>query len=188
MTNLLPYARLCQSAYSGKQIGDHAIAVDTDGPAVVIAIAGTANLENVLEDVSVWPARCCGSLAHAGVVRGFRELERTIAGYIETFAPVVFAGHSLGGGIAQLFAARYQTRVITFGSLRTWFRFSRAPRLDHLRVVCDDDPVPLLPGLCYGHSQRLLVKLDDHDGDIINVTDHPIHKYIGRLERWPAEK
>lgn len=179
---LLPYAKLCKEAYDGIKVENHSFAVSDIPGLTIIAIAGTKNLENVLEDVSAWPVRTpTKALAHAGVMNGYHELEDAVIAHIPKDRSVVFTGHSLGGGIAQIFAEKFKTPVITFGALKTYFRFYPAPPIFHIRSVCDDDPVPYLPGLMY--SQRCEAKvLKDSDGHFIEAKDHFIDTYIKRLQ------
>lgn len=181
--DLLTAALLCKKAYNGFKVENHSFAVADLPDATIIAIAGTANLENVLEDASVWPRKSpSGAFAHAGVMDAFTELEKAVEGHVPKDRRLVFAGHSLGGGIAQIFAEKYSTEVITFGSLKTYFRFYPAPKLYHSRVVCDDDPVPLVPGIMYSHRNEA-IELKDKDNEILDVKDHSIDVYINRLKR-----
>lgn len=178
-------AHLCKQAYKGIQVGNHSFTYHHLPDVTIFAIAGTANLENVLEDVSVWPSLTpTKRLAHAGVINAFKEIENEIEAFIIKDRPVMFTGHSLGGGIAQIFAEKYKAKVITFGALKTYFRLYPAPKLDHIRVVCDDDPVPLVPGILYAHREDPIV-LSDHDGGF-DVKDHFIDTYIKRLDTFPA--
>jgi len=173
---------LCKAAYEGIKVGDHSFIVDTNGDRTVIAIAGTANLENVFEDASVWPSWTPkGKLAHAGVMNAVNELNNTISDQVKKDSSVVFAGHSLGGGIAQIFAEKFNCEVVTFGSLKTYFRFYGANNLLHTRVICDHDPVPMVPGLFYTHNAKPLV-LYANDGEWIDIEDHYLDNYINLLE------
>jgi len=184
MTNqtLIKTAMLCKAAYEGIKVGDHSFIVDTNGDRTVIAMAGTANLENVFEDASVWPRRTpTDKFAHAGVMNAFDVLECTISHVVVKSGPVVFAGHSLGGGIAQIFAEKFNCEVVTFGSLKTYFRFYGTKNLLHTRVICDHDPVPMVPGLFYTHNAKPLV-LYANDGEWIDIEDHYLDNYINLLE------
>lgn len=183
MESLLKMAVLCTTAYDGQKVGAHSFAVDNIGKTQLIAIAGTKNFENVMEDISVWPKKTpTGSLAHAGVMDGYKELKQAVSASIKKDKPLIFCGHSLGGGIAQIFAEVYGCPVVTFGSLKTYFRFYPAPTLEHLRVICDDDPVPLVPGVMYSHRQQPLV-LNDYDHEFIDIKDHLMKNYVAQLEK-----
>lgn len=185
MTSLLEYARFCSVAYNGYKVGDHSYFATSNGKELIIAIAGTANLENVIEDICFWPSKTpSGALAHAGAVRGYRELESTISGILRKDLKPVFCGHSLGGGIAQLFAEKYHCKVVTFGALKTYFRFYTAPELNHIRIICDDDPIPKVPALLYTHRQRP-IKLNDFDKEYLDIKDHLIKNYVWQLEKMP---
>jgi hypothetical protein len=180
--SILKAAMLCKHAYDGTKIGDHSYTVDYDGDRTVIAIAGTANVENVIEDASCWPSRTpTEALAHNGVVHAFEEMEEEVSKHAIKPGPVVFAGHSLGGGIAQLFAEKFKCEVITFGSIKTYWRFSDIPKLQHTMVVCEDDPVPMLLGFMY--TNKVIPLVLKKDGDLpVEVEDHFIEEYIKRLE------
>lgn len=182
MYSLLDYAKLCNAAYNGKKVNDHSFEVDVRVGMIVIAIAGTKNFKNLLHDASIWPSLTpTNCLAHAGVVGAYQELFSEIEPYTKTKLPFCFTGHSLGGGIAQIFAEKFGVKVITFGSLKTYFRFYN-PRLNHFRVVCDDDPVPLMPGcIAYSHKESALSLVDSDKG--WDFEDHPINNYIARIQQ-----
>jgi len=181
--SLLQCAQLCEAAYDGTKVGAHSYAVDSNIYRTVIAIAGTKNLENMLENASIWPRKSPnGYLAHAGVVNGFKELESEISNHVVKSGPVIFTGHSLGGGIAKLFAEKFNCEVVTFGCLKTYFRFYKVPKLKHTRVVCDDDPIPWVPGVCYTHTCESM-KLSDKDSEMVDIKDHFINTYIRLLQK-----
>ena len=175
-------AYLCDQSYS--DVNPNFVTVDdlkygvfeTDHGKIIV-IRGTDNLENWGVNANVLPARSCGGfLAHKGFVKAYREL---CSGGMPTNKDpnVIATGHSLGGALATLLAEHIGCKLITFGSPRVYWRFSRAPKLDHIRVVRDDDPVPKVPNLLYSHRQEPLVLKDgDHRG--LQVKDHFMTGYI----------
>lgn len=148
-----------------------------------VTIRGTANAENWLRDADIFPIRSCGGhLAHAGFVEAYRTLCSGGMPTIKGLPNMVVTGHSLGGGIATLLAEHTGCRLITFGSPRVYFRFASAPKIEHARVVCDDDPVPMVPRLLYSHRVEPIV-LKDSDNSMIEVKDHFMQHYYEMIER-----
>lgn len=145
-----------------------------------IVIRGTANVQNWLRDASAIPSRTCGGyLAHAGFVSAYRAL---CSGGMPTIkgSDVIVTGHSLGGAVATLLAEHIGCKVITFGSPRVYCRFLPAPKLDHDRVVCDDDLIPEIPRLLYAHRTKPIT-LFDNDNQLVSIKDHSMSVYIDRL-------
>lgn len=178
-------AQLCLDSYDDNApgfttVGDLRFGVFDTPVGTVIAIRGTANVDNWLTDASVWPKRSCGGyLAHAGFVDAYREL--CAAGMPTTKGQSVIAtGHSLGGAIATLLAEHTGCKLITFGSPRVYWRFGRAPLLQHTRVTRDDDPVQHLPKFCYSHRQPAMV-LHDGDHHLLQIKDHKMSGYVGAV-------
>jgi len=149
----------------------------------ILAFRGTSNKMNVRRDINVMPKRTIGGhLAHKGFVDAANELVMEV--YNKTGGldrtKIVITGHSLGGAIALLFAELFNCRVITFGCPRVYCRFGSAPSIDHVRIICDDDPVPMIPNFMFRHLHAAKV-LRDQDGGI-DVEDHDIDVYIARLK------
>jgi len=175
-------AKLCKDSYDDTapgfvNVGDLRYGVFDTEYGTVIAIRGTANLDNWLTDARAFPARSCGGfLAHKGFVSAFREL---CTGGMPTIkgGNVIATGHSLGGAIATLLAEHTGCKLVTFGSPRVYWRFGRAPVLDHVRVVRDDDPVPMVPKFLYSHRCDP-VAIHDNDHHLIQVTDHLMTAYM----------
>ena len=148
----------------------------------IIVIRGTDNLENWGVNANVLPARSCGGyLAHKGFIRAYREL--CSGGMPTTKNPSVIAtGHSLGGALATLLAEHIGCKLVTFGSPRVYWRFGKAPKLDHTRVVRDDDPVPEVPKFLYSHRADPLV-LKDGDHRHLQIKDHFMKGYLEALAK-----
>jgi pimeloyl-ACP methyl ester carboxylesterase len=181
-------AHLCAESYNDKSpdfitIGDLRYGVFDTLFGKIICIRGTANLDNWLTDARAFPARSCGGyLAHKGFVSAYREL---CAGGMPTTKgqKVIATGHSLGGALATLLAEHTGCRLVTFGSPRVYWRFGSAPKLNHIRIVRDDDPVPMIPALFYSHRSRPLA-LRDSDHHLIQVKDHSMAGYSKALATY----
>ena len=175
-------AKLCEASYDDNAegfvtVGDLRFGVFPTEHGTIVAIRGTANLDNWLTDARAFPVRSCGGyLAHKGFVSAFREL---CTGGMPTVrgGNVIATGHSLGGAIATLLAEHTGCKLVTFGSPRVYWRFGRAPALDHVRVVRDDDPVPMVPKFLYSHRCEP-VAIHDGDSQLIQVTDHFMKAYV----------
>lgn len=180
-------ALLCEQSYS--EVNANFVTVDDLRYGIfatehgkIIVIRGTDNLENWGVNANVLPARSCGGyLAHKGFIKAYRELcsagMPTVKGQ-----NIVATGHSLGGALATLLAEHTGCKLVTFGSPRVYWRFAKAPKLDHIRVVRDDDPVPEVPKFLYKHTQEPLV-LKDGDHRLVQVKDHFMAGYIKALKK-----
>lgn len=183
-------AELCESSYDDAApgfttVGGLRYGVFGTPHGQIVCIRGTANFDNWLTDARVFPARSCGGyLAHKGFVAAYREL---CAGGMPTSkgAPVIATGHSLGGALATLLAEHIECPLVTFGSPRVYWRFGRAPTLDHIRVVRDDDPVPMVPKFLYSHRTEPM-KLKDNDLHLIQIGDHFMTGYRKMLATIPV--
>jgi hypothetical protein len=120
-----------------------------------IAIRGTANRGNLLEDVEM-RIRTDLQIAipvHAGFDNTTRMLYAGMKPYLKANYQTNIAGHSLGGAIAALLAVYltedgYEvTKVITFGQPKftTSDGVQRLGFLPITRVVDENDIVPMLP-------------------------------------------
>jgi len=70
--------------------------------------------------------------------------------------------------------------AITFGSPKVWVRWC-APKINHIRCIHKDDPVPKLLPILYNHKETQL-KIVGSDGFMLNVSKHYIESYIKELE------
>jgi hypothetical protein len=101
---------------------------------------------------------------------------------------VWFTGHSLGGGLAALAAARFgeTANLYTYGAPRVGLRsFTRNVRLPAFRIVHNEDIIPLLPprGLYWFHFDELYdhvgqVKYFDRAGAIHDREVRPLMRMI----------
>ena len=182
-------AQLCLDSYDDNApgfvtVGDLRYGVfDTEHGRIVV-IRGTSNADNWLTDARAFPARSCGGyLAHKGFVAAYREL---CTGGMPTTkgADIIATGHSLGGALATLLAEHTGCKVVTFGSPRVYWRFGRAPKLNHVRIVRDDDVVQHVPKFLYSHRAEPVVLKDD-DWHIVQITDHFMEGYVEAIKKTP---
>lgn len=176
-------ARLCRESYHDPipegfcDVDDLRFGVRQKDGVTYIAFRGSANLLNWVRNLRIFPAKTPrGHMAHRGFVKGFERLNK----YIKVSGPTVFTGHSLGGGLATLFAEAHRVPLVTFGSPRVYVRWGEGPNLMHRRYVTDDDPVPMVPRYLYSHKCVPIV-LPDNDGGI-DWEDHDLEgAYIARM-------
>ncbi|MCV2403028.1 lipase family protein [Marinomonas sp. C2222] len=120
-----------------------------------IAIRGTANLNNVILDLSVSLTSddVLGIKLHHGFASGSKAVFEDLLPYLSKDKPVFITGHSLGGAIAVILAMQLQKegyplqQVVTFGQPKVTNvsgakAFSNLPLI---RIVTPEDIVPLVP-------------------------------------------
>jgi triacylglycerol lipase len=139
----------------GKTDAQYFIERDDKAKVQYIAIRGTANKRNVLEDVEM---RIREDLAlaipvHAGFDATTRLLYADMQPYLRKNYTTYITGHSLGGAIAALLAIHmtddgYKVeKVVTFGQPKftTTNGVEKLEFLALVRVVDENDIVPMLP-------------------------------------------
>ncbi|MBB4287732.1 lipase family protein [Roseospira goensis] len=153
------------------------IALDADRARIVVALRGTEVSHWQWRDVAAnlgIPSPWAGpGRAHTGYSRQLdRILDRVALSIRRTGHPVAVTGHSMGGALATLLAARLWWRqsaclglygvaeVVTFGAPKALdAEAAAAIGCPVRRYVVDGDPAPLwppLPGLCHpGPAIRL---------------------------------
>lgn len=187
-------ARLCQQSYQddyGVDVGDLRFAVEDRGAYAIVVFRGSDNVLNWLRDLEAIPARTRdGHWAHQGFVGAFDRLWGRVTHALAILGkPAIFTGHSLGGAIAVLFAEALYCQAVTFGCPRVWWRPGEPPRINHIRVICDDDPVPGVPRLLFQHDEGAVeVVLNDRDGELVNPEDHRMAHYLARLRQVSGEE
>jgi predicted lipase len=189
----LQLAQLCQQSYEGgpqfTDVEELCFGVIDCGDSVVVVFRGSANLSNWLLDMEAFPQLTkSGCMAHHGFVTAMDELWDTVRDQLPgDDRTVIYTGHSLGGALAVLFAQQTGAQAVTFGCPRVWWSKDEPPTIDHVRVVCDDDPVPLVPRVSFQHDKtEAIVMLVDGDCEFINPCDHFIDHYVARLEKETA--
>lgn len=164
---------------SHKESGEDAQAyVWTKDSRLYITFRGTHGVEDIKADSDGLKTVAIAGEArvHQGFWKQFKSIESTLREQIEkhdSLIDIVFAGHSLGGGIAQIaaayYGAMYPTKNIvchTFGGPRAgnvafteWF----ANHVDsQTRVVNKNDPVPMVPQRSiWHHTAERCIVIDD---------------------------
>ncbi|RLP25935.1 lipase family protein [Mesorhizobium sp. YM1C-6-2] len=179
----------------GKTDAQYFIERDDRAKVQYIAIRGTANRKNLIEDVEM---RIREDLAlaipvHAGFDATARVLYADMKPYLKPGYRTYITGHSLGGALAALLAIHmvedgYKVdRVITFGQPKftTTDGVGRLGFLSLTRVVDENDIVPMLPPTTivnrvygvYEHAGPEIILLEGphyvflptHDADRISI-------------------
>ncbi|MCX7305915.1 MAG: lipase family protein [Hyphomicrobiales bacterium] len=150
-----------------------------------IAIRGTANRKNLVEDVEM-RIREDISLAipvHIGFDATARTLYADMKPYLKTNYTTYITGHSLGGAIAALVAIRmvddgYRVeKVVTFGQPKftTTDGVGKLGFLTLIRVVDENDIVPMLPPTTIVNR---VYGIYEHAGPEIILLDGPRYVYL----------
>ena len=162
-----------------------------------VILRGTANMQNVLDDLKFVgrDEHELGINVHAGFAASLQECLPWILQHLDPSRPIWVTGHSLGGAVAALLVATLDHRGfkdvfgITFGQPKFTdsHGIAKLAHLKILRIVHDEDPIPLLPPVTlegeslalYQHcGPEVIVKasghfvfLKDHDAKRLNVND-----------------
>lgn len=86
----------------------------------------------------------------------------------------------------MLLAERMGCEVVTFGCPRVYTKWGTTPVLNHIRIIRDEDPVPMIPRILFKHDCEPVV-LYDSDDETIEVKDHFIDGYIKCLKSRKGE-
>jgi len=146
------------------------------GDTVIVAFRGTNSIERFPQNLKLLLAPEGEGRVHAGYREAVDLVWPRLSKHLGD-RPVWFTGHSLGGGLALVAAARHTPArgVLTFGAPRVGNRDYRdAFPTPAFRFVNNADMVPdLPPGIGYHHVGRLLYF--DRAGDV--------HEQPRRLDR-----
>ncbi len=152
-----------------------------------IVVRGTANLENVLVNISLelLADESTGLVLHRGYTETAKKIIAALKPSLKKDHVINTIGHSLGGAIALIMATMLDQQgykidqVVTFGQPKV-SNITAAEKMRHLsilRVVTATDPVPLLPLLdpldinnlkIYWHAGIELLLLDGRQYAIID--------------------
>jgi len=179
----------------------------------VIVFRGTQKKANdILTDMLVVPVPYVGRLCHGGFVAQHASIWGKIKKHLDPKKRTLITGHSLGGALAELSAAKLNGKhdninLITFGKPNVFFKgFKRPMKLDtQISCVQGSDMVARVPRLCYGpsKSQNMLYfsntggtfinpeksfRIADRGGLKDRVTDHFMDGYKASLTRFLEEE
>lgn len=167
---------------------------------VAVVVRGTQTLSDWLSNLNVaYDAGPGGFPVHAGFQRVYGSMRTGVEQALRGRNPgqIHIVGHSLGGAIANLFAAQFlleqraDVRLYTFGAPRPGHgalaRYLGA-HLDsqHLRrVYCAADPVQLVPTWPFMHAPVQSPGLrSPHGGSLMSIEAHRIPSYRNALYRY----
>ena len=178
----------------------------------IIAFRGTQQGRDWLTDAMVVPVPYAGRLCHGGFALAHKSVWKKVVKMIDWKKRTLICGHSLGGALAELSAAKIwkkhpNVNLITFGKPNVFFKgFKRPMQLDkQISCVQGSDMVARIPRLCYGPSksqtmlyfansgmdyidpEKTLRKTDRKGGAIAErITDHMMDGYDERLNMFLA--
>jgi len=178
-----------------------------------IVFRGTQKKVNdILTDMCVVPVPYAGRLCHGGFVAQHASIWGKIKKHLDPKKRTLICGHSLGGALAELSAAKLNGKhdninLITFGKPNVFFKgFKRPMKLDtQISCVQGSDMVARVPRLCYGPSiSQDMLYFSNTGGTFINpqksfrvadrgglkdrVTDHYMEGYKESLTRFLEEE
>jgi len=175
----------------------------------VIVFRGTQRkINDILTDICVVPVPYAGRLCHGGFVAQHASIWGKIKKHLDPKKRTLICGHSLGGALAELSAAKLNGKhdninLITFGKPNVFFKgFKKPMSLDNqISCVHGSDMVARIPRFCYGpSSSQTMLYFGNSDSDYINpsketrvadrgnlkdrIADHMMEGYNQRLKRF----
>ena len=169
----------------GKTDAQYFVERDDKAKKQYIAIRGTANKRNILEDaeIKVREDLSVDIPVHVGFDATARQLYADMKPYLKPSYKTYITGHSLGGAIAALLAiylveGGYDVeKVVTFGQPKftTTEGVKRLGFLNVTRVVDENDIVPMLPPaslITRGHG------IYEHAGPEIILLEGPNYVFL----------
>ena len=164
------------------------VLVEKTSNGLVVAFRGTEGAEDLITDLraSPWYAKEMGVWCHAGFLKSLRPLLKSLDRPVFRAKKVTLTGHSLGGAMAQIYAAYLVKKglnpdLTTFGAPRAGMQglSDLSSQCHGFRFVRDGDTIPNIPLhipflFPYTHD-RPEIELDGADG-IFN--DHGMLGYL----------
>ena len=146
---------------------------------IVVAFRGTepTQFKDVLADMKAWKHRSkTAGWVHDGFYDEVKKVYDDTLAYINASPTkkLYICGHSLGGGMSMVVAARLQDRVeavYTYGCPRTGDRVWRSNcSFTHYRFVNSNDVVPKVPLKIMGYKHYGNLQYINYYGDFRNAT------------------
>jgi len=157
----------------------------------IIAFRGTQQGRDWLTDALVVPVPYAGRLCHGGFAMAHKSVWKEVEKHIDPKKRTLICGHSLGGALAELSAAKLNGKhdninLVTFGKPNVFFKgFKRPMKLDtQISCVNGSDAVARIPRLCYGPSKSQDMLYFSNGGvDYINPSSYLRKKDRGIKDR-----
>ena len=125
----------------------------------ILAFRGTSQKLDWVTDALVVPVPYAGRLCHGGFTAAHASVWGKIKKHIRMDHPLLICGHSLGGALAEISAAKLHKKhprlsLCTFGKPNTFFKGFKRPMelIRQVSCVSGSDIVARIPRFCYGPS------------------------------------